>query len=229
MKVEDHGVTLAVLTTDGRRDCIEATIASAAKNLRGRFGRKVIFTDWDRDYTEWLAARFPEWSVQSTGDKAGYAAAMHQAFMWLDDVAPGRVLWLEDDFTFNAPVDVDLMGRVLDRNPQLAQLVLRRQPWNDSERAAGGIVEQHPDWYTDCRDDELGVEWLEQTAFFSNNPNLMQHWVLGTPYPHGDNAEGRFTFALRDDHPNACFGFWGDRHSGEAVTHIGDVRSGAAY
>ena len=44
--------------------------------------------------------------------------------------------WQEDDFRLTRRIDLTAMVEVLNRTPNLAQLALRRQPWND-ERAAG--------------------------------------------------------------------------------------------
>lgn len=221
-------VTLAVLTTDGRRHCIEQTIESAEANLKAQWAERVIFTDSDPAYTAWLTVRFPDWWIRSTGDKAGYAPAMHAAFARLD-AAPGPVMWIEDDATFNEPVDVEKMRRVLERHSHLAQLALRRQPWNDQEKAAGGIVEQHPDWYVDCHDEEMHADWLEQTGFWTNNASLIAPWVFDVPYPTGADAEGHFSFALRDARPDARFAYWGARTDPPQIHHIGDVQARGSF
>lgn len=224
-------ITLAVLTSDGRRDVVAATLESAGAALVGEVHRRVVFTDDDAGYVEWLTALLPGWEVVTTGPKAGYGPAMAAAWEWLrfrvgvDD----HVFWLEDDFTFNRPVDLPLMAEVLVRNRNLAQLALRRQPWNEAERDAGGVVEQHPDWYEDRRDAGLDAEWLEHGAYWTDNPSLAAGWVFRTAWPAGRGSEGLYTFRLKDDHPHVRFGYWGARSSGEAVTHTGDVRVGAAY
>lgn len=223
--------TLAVFTTDGRRHTLEATIASAVKNLHGSIGRRVIFTDAGNDaHVAWLKETFP-FEVFCGPPKRGYAAAMKAAWRQLAIGAfDDHVFWLEDDFTFNRPVNVDHMARVLDRYNDIAQLALRRQPWNDQECVAGGIVESHPDWYTDVTDHDLRAHWLEQTAFWTNNPCLFRRELCSkVEWPQGANAEGRFTFEVLNACPGACFGFWGDRNSGEWVRHIGEERVGGGY
>lgn len=224
-------VTVAVLTTDGRRDTLQQTIESFGQQVMGDIVRRIIFTDvGNPEHLAWLATEFTGWDIVACGPKQGYAAAMAAAWAYLaNDDESDHIFWLEDDFTFNQVVDLHLMGRVLDRNPMLMQLALRRQPWNEEERAAGGVVESHADWYTDVRDHDLRVDWLEQTAFWTNNPSLFRSEVCDVPYPTHANAEGRYTFQLKDVFPGCCFGYWGARSSGEWVHHIGAVSVRGAF
>jgi hypothetical protein len=90
---------LLVVMTDGRRECIERTI--------------------------------PSFDVFSHPDgRQGFGGAIRFAWelvRWL----PGGdrfVLHLEDDFVFRRPVDLMAMAHVLDDEPHLVQLALRRQP-----------------------------------------------------------------------------------------------------
>jgi hypothetical protein len=118
------------------------------------------------------------------------------------------------------------MAAVLNEQRHLVQLVLRRQPWNAEERAAGGIVEQHPDDYQDATD---GTNyWLEHRRFFSTNPSLYHRSLLTRSWPDGEHSEGMFTHDLLRDE-TLRFAFWGARDSGEWVTHIGRERVGTGY
>jgi hypothetical protein len=222
-------IALAVISTDGRRHITEDGIRSVdrAASASGLVSRRVIFTDDDRRYVEWLYKTFPAFEVVTCGPRAGYAAAFHAAFARLATGTEQFAFVAEDDFTFPRPLELVAMSTTLRNNPQLAQLALRRQPWNDTERAAGGIVEQHPDWY-EQRHGPQG-EWLEHTAFWTNGASLIPRWVFNTPYPTGKDAEGMFGFALKDAHDGVRFGFWGSFASGEACRHIGDVGVRGAF
>jgi hypothetical protein len=128
------------------------------------------------------------------------------------------VFHLEDDFTFNRPVDLGAMAASSIENPNLVQLALRRQPWNDEERAAGGIVEQHPDDY-DRPLRPHGHEWLEHRRFFTTNPSLYRRSLCALGWPDVEQSEGHFTHQLT--RPRRALRVLGPRHSGEWVTHIG--------
>jgi hypothetical protein len=142
----------------------------------------------------------------------------------------------EDDFLFARPVDLSAMGAVLDANPHLVQLALRRQPWNAEERSAGGIVEQHPEAYTEHRDSE-GRAWLEHRLFMTTNPSLYRRSLCAMGWPDVPRSEGQLTaYLLRHGvtttgmpAERVRFGFWGARDSGEWCEHIGHERVGTGY
>ena len=224
---------LLLVMTDGRRSCIERTLASAHERLRGPISRRIIHDDSaDPTYRAWLLRTFPDFEVVSTGRRSGFGGAIRSAWSHLartadQDVAK-YVFHLEDDFVFRRDVDVTLMAGVLAAQPRLVQLALRRQPWNDAERAAGGIVEQHPTAYTEVKVDAR-TAWLEHRLFFTTNPSLYRRSLTWRGWPEGSHSEGRFGIKLLEELPDARFAFWGTRDSGEWVEHIGDVRTGIGY
>lgn len=224
-------ISLLVMT-DGRRDCIAATIPSALANLSGPITHRIIHDDsGDPEYRGWLADTFPTFEIIG-GDRAGFGGAIRRAWARLVTRAmvpraERFVFHVEDDFTFNRPVDLTELAEVLDHQADLVQLALRRQPWNPQERAAGGVVEQHPDDYLERTDG--AHRWLEHRRFFTTNPSLYRHELCHHTWPAGANSEGHFTHQLLVARPQYRFGFWGARDSGEWVTHIGNERVGAGY
>lgn len=226
-------VALLVMT-DGRKHCIERTIPSALENLNGHFTEWIIFDDsGDSDYREWLQKTFPRFKVVHAGKRQGFGGAIRAAWARIQATNCTHVFHLEDDFTFNRQVNVWAMQRVLDTHPYLAQLALRRQPWNDAERAAGGIVELWPDAYTEV-DDAIDT-WLEQRLFFTTNPSLYRRELTFEAWPLGRGSELGFTHRLLEEGYDGMpgeqihFAYWGARDSGEAVFHIGDERVGHSY
>ena len=214
-----------LVMTDGR-DTIHDAIASADTALVGSITHRVIHDDsGDPDHRHDLMRRYPRWTVIG-GDRAGFGGAIKRAWCHVRDLPVRFVFHLEDDFTFTRPVDLDAMGNVLAAQPQLLQLALRRQPWNAEERAAGGIIEQHPDAYDDCTDGEH--HWLEHRRFWTTNPSLYRRELCERKWPDGVHSEGRFGIEQFRD-PNAVSGFWGERSSGEWVHHIGHERVGTGY
>lgn len=220
---------LLLVMTDGRRDCIAQATPSALANLHGEITHRVIHDDsGDPEYRAWLADTFPQFDVWHTPRRRGFGEAIRNAWRLIcyDPADYSYVAHVEDDFTFNRAVNLDAMARVLDARPHLVQLALRRQPWNDNERAAGGIVEQHPDDFAAVDDGEH--RWLEHRRFFTTNPSLYRRSLCSTEWPAGKNSEGRFTHPLLRDSA-VRFGYWGARDSGEWVTHIGHERVGVGY
>lgn len=223
-------MTIALLVmTDGRRECIERTVPSALSELVGPISEIWIHDDsGDPEYRRWLA-RFGGNVIGPPAGRSGFGGAIRSAWAHLREHSSARfVFHLEDDFVFRRRVDLVDMMSVLLAHPELVQLALRRQPWNEAEAAAGGIVEQHPDAYAD-RIDDHGREWLEHRLFFTTNPSLYRMaLVLDEEWPDGPQSEGRFSHELLTD-DRIRFGFYGARDSGEWVEHIGHQRAGTGY
>lgn len=222
-------ITLVVIT-DGRWDCITQTIPSALTNLQGPITRRIIYDDsGDALNRSNLHEAFPTFTIaHSPEGRRGFGGAIR--FMWQYlaawDTNP-YVFWLEDDFLFNRTVKLEAMMSVLNKRPHLMQLALRRQPWNDQEKQAGGIVEMNPESYVDCHD---GIyDWLEHSNFFTTNPSLFPRKLCEKGWPPDPHSEGRFGALIREADPEARFGYWGARDSGEWVEHIGRQRVGTGY
>lgn len=224
-------MTVALLVvTDGRRDYITQTIPSALESFQGPLSELWIYDDsGDADHRLWLVEMFPGFHVFWHPDgRQGFGGAVREAWAFLRRRSDAEhIFHLEDDFVFARPVDLTRMADVLDAHPDLVQLALRRQPWNDAERSAGGIVEQHPADYTERT--EGAHRWLEHRRFFTTNPSLYRRSLLDEGWPGGGDSEGRFGVGLLVRHPDWRFGFWGARDSGEWVTHIGHERVGIGY
>lgn len=219
-------MSIALLViTDGRRECLTPTLRSAGRQLDGPVTSRVLIDDsGDLDYAEWLADQAYGFDLCVHGGRSGFDGAIRTAWASLpDDV--DHVFHLEDDFTFDRPVDLTAMAEVLDANPHLAQVALRRQPVNDAERAAGGVVEMWPDEYEDRTDG--AHHWLEHGLFFTTNPSLYQRSLAARTWPEAPDSERKFTDQLRAE--GYRFAFWGRRDEGTWVTHIGDVRVGTGY
>lgn len=217
-----------LVMTDGR-ETIHDTLASWRANVSGPVSEWWIHDDTgDPAHAAELRGRYPEFEVVETAGRSGFGGAIRNAWATLraGSGAP-FVFHLEDDFTFNRPVDLGNLVEVLNTCPHLQQLAFRRQPWNDAERAAGGIIEQHPGDYCACLL-RPGVEWLEHRRFFTTNPSLYRRELLARDWPEGAQSEGRFGVELFAD-PLKFAGYWGPRHSPPWVHHIGNVRHGIGY
>lgn len=203
-----------VIITDGRVDYLDETIESARVNLHGSIDSCHIVND-EPDAHNHIAARYGDFRLHTHGRRMGLACAVRSAWTAAKRAGASHVFHLEDDFTFNEPVHVGDMRAMLDGDSRIAQLVLKRQAWNDEERAAGGIIESHPEDYTD----RLG--WVEHRRIFSLNPCLIPMDVCELGWPDGNEAE--FTRVCVD--AGYVFGFWGDRNDPPRVHHIGERRA----
>lgn len=177
--------------------------------------------------------------VDDRAHELGFAGAIQQG--WDKALATGAdwIFHLEADFTFNQPVPLARMIAVLEHRPYLAQIVLKRQAWNEQERAAGGIIEQHPGDYEDRCEliptsgpawnaPERREHWVQHRRFFSTNPCVYPARIARLGWPQVPQSEGMFTHKLLKD-PHLRFAFWGARNDGPLVHHIGDERAGRGY
>lgn len=233
--------------TDGRHGCLARAWASAMQNVVaniGRIGRVWIYTDSakpeDRRHTQ--ATYSSDTVFWHPEGRQGFGGAVRYAWEHVAANSDATHLFhLEDDFTFNRPVPLGDMAAVLDAHPYLAQMALRRQPWNAAEIAAGGVVELQPDefveqsWWQYVDRPTVGPDpqvhlWLEHRLFWTTNPALirMDH-IRQHPWPDVAQSEGVYTLQLTGADPDLRFGYWGSRDSGEWVHHIGDERVGTGY
>jgi len=217
-----------LVMTDGRDDVLAETLASFAANVTGPISERWIHDDTgDRHHSAHLAELYPDFTVVDSAGRSGFGGAIRNAWSRLRLGSGARfVFHLEDDFTWNRPADLGELADLLDLYPHLAQIAYRRQAWNAEEIAAGGIVEQHPEDYTDCAAGEL--QWLEHRRFFTTNPSLYRFDLLERGWPAGAHSEGRFSLDLFADPARRC-AFIGPRDSPPWVHHIGATRAGTGY
>ena len=193
--------------TDGREDYAERSLASAKEHLPEP--QALI-------------------SVDDSTHELGFAGAIARGWARIREETPDAawVFHLEDDFTFNGTVPLDRMAAVLKRRPYLVQMSLKRQPWNEREKAAGGIVEADPDDFT--QHTEVGDVWTEHRRYFTTNPSLYPAALCAQGWPQVDQSEGIFTHRLLED-PKVRFGVWGAKYDPPLVEHIGKARAGHSY
>lgn len=156
----------------------------------------------------------------------GFAGAIQQGWDMCLDTGADWIVHLELDFTFNQPFDLYRVIRVLDAHPELAQIVLKRQAWNEQEKQAGGIVEQWPDEYTERT--EGADTWTEHRLFWSTNVSVYSSRFCRLGWPQEPESERRFTERLLKD-PHLRFAFWGGKFDPPLIHHIGECRTGRGY
>lgn len=231
------GVICLAVVTDGRDGYLERTVASAREMLPAEsLLERVMYDDTgDEAYRKKLQARYPEFLHIDAGPRQGFGGAIRFLWDWLASHSNARyILHLEQDFLFRRPVPLDDLEWLLEERPQVAQVALKRQPWNDQERLAGGVIEQHPEAYEDR--EVGGRRWVEHTLFWTTNPSLYRRSLCKAGWPEGAQSEGRFGHGLRtsgtpeeSDGERIRFAYWGAREEAPHVEHIGEERRGTGY
>lgn len=218
-----------VVMTDGRGECLAESVRSYA-NLVGPITRRVIHDDsGDRAYRRKLDRTYPWWTKVYTPGRSGFDGAVRSAWRFIRaEVTEPYVFVTEDDFTIDKPIDLTAMAEALEADRNLAQIVLKRQAWNSAERAAGGIVEQHPGDYIETT--VADVRLTTHRRFFSTNPYLARReFIVENDWPSGAHSEGRFTHLMLEQRPGIKFAFLGGKFAPPTVTHIGTTRVGTGY
>lgn len=170
---------------------------------------------------KWMRPTLPVHIVDDRDHKLGMAGAVRAGFAHAVEQCWDYAWWMEEDFRFNGTVPLAEMMVILIRRPHLAQVVLKRQAWSMEERAVGGIMELHPDDYTDHSAGGPLCEYAEHTRVFSLNPCLIPRRVMMLGWP--ESNEAGFTETCL--HAGYRFAFYGKRAHPPRVTHVGDVRS----
>ena len=212
------GVTLLVMT-DGRRH-IDDTLPAAAATIRP--DRVVIHDDSGDPRVHRRLAGFGADLLIVGPRRVGLAAAVARAWQTIAHEPTDHVFHLEDDFYLeDAPV-ADMID-VLDAHGY-GQVALKRQPVNNAERAAGGWMQQHPDWYTERTDGRR--TWCEHRAWFLLNPSV---YPVAVPrrhtWPDVADSERVFSRIICAEQPSAV---WGRLHDAPQVRHVGR-RIGKGY
>lgn len=250
MSTQQPTIALLIMT-DGRNDLLKRTIESFAKNVTGNIVDVLVHVDAANPVQALTAERIVRDAAPApvgtsrrliaSSHRSGFGGAIRRAWQFLGHSSTADyVFHLEDDFTFNRPVNLDHLTEVMQAVPELAQMALRRQPWNDAERAAGGVIEQHPDSYVRQSTSAAAGgfhHWLRHDRFFTTNPCVYRRRVPPAvrggvredvnTWPSGLESEGRYGIRLRQH--GYSFGFWGVREQTPWVEHIGVERIGNGY
>lgn len=218
---------LAAVFTCGRLEYLEATMASFAEQVTGPVTRTVIFDDsGDPEIRAALRDTYesPVCSVVDWGRNRGFTGAVHRAWMWIDRHAvEPYVFHLEEDFTFDRPVDLGDLVEVLDAGEHLDQVALLRHPFFKGEVAAGGIIERDPGAHR--RTVIAGHDVVEHRQVFTTNPSLYRRQLCSVGWPLEDRSERAFT--RRRVSEDRVFAYLGD--GTPQVTHIGENRTMNGY
>ena len=227
--MEGDAVIAAFIITDGRVNVLKQTIRSFHDNV-GPVSELYLYDDSGQPGTrDLLRNRYPEFELitHPSGERQGFGGAIRTVWQHLrENSTADYIFHLEDDFTFNVEVDLMDLATILTYRPNLAQVAYVRQAWNESEIAAGGVIEVTPDLFQHHTDGHR--DWLEHDKFFTTNPSLYRRsLILGHEWPDGLHSEGVFTEELRQ--AEYRFAYWGKHGDPPVVHHIGAHRYGLGY
>jgi len=193
-----------LLITDGRDDYLTRTMCSAMVALPSP--HEVVLVD-DREH------------------RLGFAGAVQAGWDRILETDAELIFHLEADFVFNERIDLESMA-ALASDPHISQVALKRQPWNEAEKAAGGIVELDPDSFEEGQ--HGGHAYTAHRKFFTTNPSIYRRDIAERGWPQEDRSEGKFSIELFKD-PHVVSTFWGGKFDAPKVHHIGDERAGHGY
>jgi hypothetical protein len=211
-------VALCVLS-DGRFDYLMETLESLNESNDLPFKQKMILVDGNPGAASSLRDSLKEWQIWTNPGRSGLAQSVKQ--LWKNVNKEIKYIFhLEEDFTFNEYIDIYSMIKVLDNNPHLAQMLLKRQPWGSEEPKYGGYVEMNPDSYIE-KTDGINI-WCEHRNFFSLNPCVIPRKIFDLGW-HEDNERG-FAQLIFEDKNMRC-GLWGAKFDPPKVHHIGIIQN----
>lgn len=215
-----------LVMTDGRTDYVGQAVLSAGFMLKGPITELWMHDDsGDEGHRQWLRSTFPTFTHIGEGPRKGFGGAYAFAWKTLAERSKSSYIFnLEDDFTFNREIPLEDMARILDENPHVYQMALRRQAWNSEEKRAGGIIERWPDNFHQ----EDG--WISHRMWFTTNPSLYRRSLIETRrLPDVKDSEGHFHHEIINSDPDAAYGYWGQKTDPEWVEHIGRIRGKGTY
>jgi hypothetical protein len=224
------GTVTIVLHTGGdpanwptRRDYLERSLASLCDQVTGPIVQRVVYDCWgDPDIRAELGRIVEPHGFYVVGPDAprDFTEGMQAMWTYLRKRAKGDYIFaVEDDFTYERPVDLGEMIAVLRREPGLAQMALLRDPY-PVELERGGIL----GW--PLGDFTFHDGWFSHRLFFTLNPTLIRRALTARVWPSGRHSETLFGRELLRD-PNTRVAFWGS--GDEWIRHMGAVRAGTGY
>lgn len=213
-----------VLRCDGRRDFIERTVQSVSDHIKApRFSYGVIVDDsGDADYAAWLDETFPFLECLHHPQRLGLGSCFQSALNVVLGTDADYAFMVEDDTPILRDVILTPLADVLNTDPQLAQLMFMRPPFNDEEIAAGGVYQLTPDEFTEHNDGTS--RWVTHNRWFGFQPSLVPRDVIELMATKATNfLELGVTEPLKE--AGYHFGYWGGLDDAPYCDHVGTMRS----
>lgn len=219
---------------NGRKGCLERTVASWEKNLIDQPKHKIIFDDsGNQDYREYLKKRFGDrFTIVPIGDDImGQIYGINFIYNYLNELDTDYIFELEEDWVLFRPLEIKNLIEILDSNQNIVQVRVPRTPWTELDFYSGSHTSYFlsMDESKSCFIKYNGLSWYEWRGpywFWSHNPSLYRKSVTILPYPgEGDHEdhEMKFGFNLLEQNKDAVIAIYGENVYDAYIYHIGTI------
>lgn len=217
-------VLLAVIG-NGRSELLSQTLKSLEDQVQFDWMDQLMINDTgNEDYTAQLDEAYGiDWHIISHTKNRGLSGSVRSVWQYARIIGADYVFHVEEDFTFNEKINIQHMIDVMEHEPNMLQLALKRQPCNAEEAAAGGFMEMDPRAYEQ-------VEYRERTPVYTmGSPNPRS---FGRPPLHQFVKHRKFFTLNPSLYPLETTDYswelgWGEKEFGEVV--FGDQNNFSAY
>lgn len=200
-----------VVIGDGRWKYLKETLASFDEMVTGPVTNRVMVNDsgysgYHDVLLEAYGARFDY--IRSHPQRMGVGAAIQSGWELALMTDCTHVFHLEEDFTFDVPLDLTDLVQRLEEHPHLCQIALRRDnegvPLFDLDDPR--FLAKHDDW----------VELM----IFTNNPSLIPRDIVEMGYSESEHGQ-----TLKHTPLGRTAGYVGHFTDEPVITHIGECKS----
>lgn len=206
--------------TNGRLDLMDRTIPNLNEMVVSKFKfdrLQAIDDSGQSESWQYMLKHFPEnWNIVFNRNNKGLATSVQIGWNQMREM--DYIFHVEDDFLFHEVPPLLEMVNILEWS-DLSQIILKRNPVNFEEIAAGGYIELNP-WSYHQREIN-GVDFIVHDNFFSLNPGVIPYEVFHeVGWPKGNEAE--MIEILNAKGLNSAI--WGKKTDPPLVEHIGHYR-----
>lgn len=214
-----------IIFNDGRNDYLEKTLKSLQENVSfPEEPYKILYDDMpegrDEEFLKAIKKKYKINKLILSPENLGINKSVQNAWAQL----PKHIEYIyhqENDFTYNEPIDVMQMQKVLDMNHLIGQVALLRQPWYPDEIESGSLYIKNSVNYRPANIG--GVDIVIQDVYFTHNPSLYRK-------KHAIKLENHHEWILADtlkkQHRIKYFAYLGGINDAPKVHHIGEIKKG---
>jgi hypothetical protein len=216
---------------NGRKGCLERTVASWETNLIDKPKHKIIFDDSGNQlYREYLNKRFGDrFTIVPIGDiPMGQIYGINFIYNYLREIDTDYIFELEEDWLLFRPLKMQDLIEILDSNQNIVQVRVPRTPWTELDLYNGSTISH----FLSMKDSKASLikhnklswyEWRGPYWFWSHNPSLYRKSITNLPYPgEGDqHHEMQFGCNILEQNKDAVISFYAENTYDAYIYHLG--------